>query len=114
MTFREMGWRGVMKKGSKIMAAARPRETNPVMAEETAVQAVTGKVPNLWGRIRHYFHEVQLEMKKVSWPSRTEVFNTTVVIVLAIFFFAAFIFVADIVLSWLIEMLEAGAKRIFY
>ena len=52
-------------------------------------------------------------MKKVSWPTRTEVINTTIITIVVVFFFAAFLYVADIGLSWLIQGVEWVAKKIF-
>lgn len=94
------------------MATARLRESNAAMAEETG--APLSPRPGGWlSGLRHYIHEVRLEMKKVSWPTRTEVINTTMVVVLALFFFSAFLFLADLVLYQLIHWLEAGAKWLF-
>ena len=72
-----------------------------------------GKLPKLqwWANIRHFIHEVALEMKKVSWPSRQEVINTTLVTIIVVFFFAFYLFGADLVLSYLIQGFEwLGAK----
>jgi preprotein translocase subunit SecE len=96
--------------GEGNMATPRPQE-NTASTESSALQAI--KPASWFGGVRQFFHEVSLEMKKVSWPTRTEVVNTTAVVVVAIFFFAFFLFGTDIVLSYLIQLLEAGAKRIF-
>ena len=61
--------------------------------------------------VRKFWHEVVLEMKKVSWPSRTEVVNTTIIVVITIFFFAIYLFGADIALSYLITGIEWLAKK---
>ena len=47
------------------------------------------KVPKLplATRIREFYHAVKLEMAKTTWPTRTEVWSTTVVVLLAIIFF---------------------------
>ena len=94
------------------MATPRSREENLVSAAESRIQLPT-KPPNWVGNIRHFFHEVSLEMKKVSWPTRTEVVNTTMVVVIAVFFFAFFLFGADVALSYLIKIVEAGARKLF-
>ncbi len=52
-------------------------------------------------------------MKKVSWPTRTEVINTTIITIVVVFFFAAFLWISDIGLSWLIHGVEWVAKKIF-
>lgn len=50
-------------------------------------------------RSREFFHEVGVEMKKVTWPSRKDtVAGTTVVFVMAVFM-ALFFWVVDIVLT---------------
>ena len=57
--------------------------------------------------------EVKLEMKKVSWPTRTEVVNTTIIVIIAVFFFAFYLFGTDLVFSYLIEGLEWLARKVF-
>ncbi len=94
------------------MATSRAREGNAAMAEESGGTTFP-KPPNWWGGIRHYLHEVSLEMKKVSWPAQTEVVNTTLVVILAVFFFSVFLFGTDWVLYWVIHILELGAKKLF-
>src|SRR5207249_697193 len=99
--------------GEGNMATPRSREENIVSATESRAQQYAAK-PLTWvGSLRHFVHEVSLEMKKVSWPTRTEVINTTMVVVVAVFFFAFFLFGTDVVLSYVIKAVEAGAKRIF-
>lgn len=65
------------------------------------------------GNIRRFRHEVALEMKKVSWPTRTEVGNTTMVVIIAVFFFSFYLFGTDLLLSYLIEGVEWVALKIF-
>jgi preprotein translocase subunit SecE len=45
-----------------------------------------------------FFSEVRAELKKVTFPSRDEVMGTTVVVVIASFVFALFLFLADLVI----------------
>ena len=42
-------------------------------------------------------------MKKVSWPGRSEVVGTTVVVIVACFIFGFYLFIVDSGLSWLID-----------
>lgn len=97
------------------MATPRTRE-GAVMstAEETQTQTQQpSKAANWLSSSRQFFHEVGLEMKKVSWPTRTEVVNTTIIVIIAVFFFAFFLFVADIVFSYVIEGIEWAAGQVF-
>ena len=44
---------------------------------------------------REYFGEVRSELKKVQWPGRREVVNSSVVVLIAVVFMTALIFAFD-------------------
>ncbi len=91
------------------MATSGTREGATAITEESNLAAK----PMSWlVSVRQFWREVVLEMKKVSWPTRTEVINTTIITIIVVFFFALFLFGADIVLSYLISGIEWGAKKI--
>ncbi|HTX39637.1 MAG TPA: preprotein translocase subunit SecE [Bryobacteraceae bacterium] len=48
---------------------------------------------------RDYVNELKLEMRRVTWPNRTQVESTTAVVIFAVFAFAAYFFVVDSILS---------------
>ncbi|MEX2262813.1 MAG: preprotein translocase subunit SecE [Bryobacteraceae bacterium] len=48
---------------------------------------------------RGYIQELQLEMKRVTWPTWKQVRATTVVVIVTVFAFAAYFWVVDIVLN---------------
>ena len=49
---------------------------------------------------------VEGEMNKVSWPSRSELFRASIVVMAVIFFLAALLFVYDLVLTELLRFAE--------
>ncbi|HKN82113.1 MAG TPA: preprotein translocase subunit SecE [Pyrinomonadaceae bacterium] len=62
------------------------------------------------GRIVQFLHDVRAEMRRVSWPGLAEVQNTTIITIIAVIFFAVYLFAIDQGLSrlilgidWLIE-----------
>jgi preprotein translocase subunit SecE len=62
------------------------------------------------GRIVQFLRDVRAEMKRVSWPTLTEVKNTTIITLIAVIFFAVYLFLIDqglsrliLGLDWLIE-----------
>ncbi|HJP91787.1 MAG TPA: preprotein translocase subunit SecE [Pyrinomonadaceae bacterium] len=62
------------------------------------------------GRLVQFLHDVRAEMKRVSWPGLTEVQNTTIITLIAVIFFAVYLFAIDqglsrliVGLDWLIE-----------
>jgi len=84
------------------------------MAENQNEQSPLVSKPLGWlANIRQFWHEVGLEMKKVSWPTRTEVINTTIITIVVVFFFALFLFLADNALSYIIGAIEWAAKKVF-
>ena len=56
--------------------------------------------------IKSFFNDVKLEMKKVSWPGRKEVYGTTIVVIGAVFFFGIYLGLVDL-------LLKLGVDRIF-
>jgi preprotein translocase subunit SecE len=57
-------------------------------------------------RLAQYVRDVRAELKRVSWPSAKEVKNTTIITLVAVVFFAAYLFSVDQVLSRLILGLQ--------
>jgi preprotein translocase subunit SecE len=51
-----------------------------------------------WSNFRTFLAETRSEMKKVTFPSRSEVVSTTVVVIIASFIFAFFLWAADILI----------------
>jgi len=57
-------------------------------------------------RIVPFLKEVRAEVKKVTWPSRNEVYSTTIVVIIATVFFGFYLFFMDIVFSWLLTRIK--------
>jgi len=55
--------------------------------------------------IINYFKRIRLEMKKVSWLNRPQLVNSILVVFLFAFIVALFLFVADIGIGRLVELL---------
>ena len=51
--------------------------------------------PGVFERVGTYFRDVRSEMKRVVWPSRPEILNSSVVVVVTLIFFATFTFLVD-------------------
>ena len=51
-------------------------------------------------RINQFFGDVKMEMRKVSWPGRKEVYGTTIVVLCAVFFFGIFLGLVDTILQF--------------
>ena len=56
-----------------------------------------------WGRASEFIAEVRAEMKRVTWPSRREVYATTIVVILTSAFFGLYLFGVDIALGSMVQ-----------
>ncbi len=57
-------------------------------------------------RFVNFLKEVRGELKKVTWPSRNEVYSTTIVVIAATIFFGFYLFFMDVVFSWVISKIK--------
>ena len=54
------------------------------------------------GRMSQFLRDVRAEMKRVSWPTVKDVKNTTIITLVAVVFFAVYLFLVDRVWAYLI------------
>ncbi len=81
-------------------------ERDKRMQKATALPAVPesgSERENALARGRNFLGEVRNEMRKVSSPSRAEVQSTTTVVILAVFTFAAFFYLVDSILGYVLQ-----------
>jgi preprotein translocase subunit SecE len=57
-------------------------------------------------RTSQFVRDTRAEMRRVSWPTANEVKNTTIIILIAVIFFAIYLFGVDRIWSFLIEHLR--------
>ncbi len=63
--------------------------------------------PGFFARIGNYFRDVRSETKRVVWPTRPEVLNSSVVVIVTLIFFAGFIAATDLVVQQIINALTS-------
>ena len=54
-------------------------------------------------RLREYLHDVRVEMRQVTWPSREQVLATTFVVIVAVGFFGLFFFGVDSTAGYMVQ-----------
>ena len=59
-----------------------------------------------FGRAGKFVHDVRAELGRVSWPTALQVRNTTIITVIAVIFFAAYLWAVDQTFAFLIEQLQ--------
>jgi preprotein translocase subunit SecE len=98
--FRQEVWRmGIeTKKMTKPIAAASP-EDNFGAGVGSWPKKVKDYVATLWARIKTFYNDVRMEMKKVTTPSLKEVQATTVVVIITVFIFGLYFWLIDFVIG---------------
>ncbi|MBK5092219.1 MAG: preprotein translocase subunit SecE [Actinobacteria bacterium] len=59
----------------------------------------------IWERIVQFLKDVRIELKKVIWPSKSEVVNYTIVVLVTVTVVTTFILVLDLILSKLLQLI---------
>jgi preprotein translocase subunit SecE len=84
-----------------------------VKNEESQGNAITGaaagvgeKVTGTIANTREFLHDVRVEMKQVTWPSREDVISTTWVVIATVAFFGVFLAVVD-------KLVQLGVAYVF-
>lgn len=78
-------------------------------AEGRAVRrerGLAGPRTGFFQRTAQFLRDTRAEMRRVSWPTLIEVRNTTIITLIAVIFFALYLFGVDRVWSFLIEHLR--------
>ena len=59
-----------------------------------------------------FIHDVRLEMRRVSWPTAKHVQNTTIITLIAVIFFAVYLFLIDHAFVQLVRGLDWLLQKI--
>lgn len=87
---------------SKAMAMAQAEEGSTSFGQKAA---------SLPARLRDYYNDLQLEMRRVTWPTWNQVRATTLVVIAAVFLFAAYFFVVDFLVGQSVTKLFDSLTR---
>ena len=66
--------------------------------------------PRKFHELKSFLAEVRSELKKVTWPSKPEVQNTTVVVILTTVFFGFYLWGLDLVFMQVMTRIMGGAR----
>ena len=85
-------------------------QVGKLKTEDTAGRGSSLQMGGFFGRLAEYprewrgfLHEVRVEMRQVTWPTRHEVFVTTWVVIVTVAFFGLFFFGVDSGVSWFVQ-----------
>jgi preprotein translocase subunit SecE len=97
------------KQAGRLAGAISRTSGQSSAARATASVAPRGTVSTKpRGRMRTFFREVRIEMGKVTWPSRKEIFKSTGVVIIAVAIAAVFIGVFDFIWNTIVRAVGLG------
>lgn len=67
------------------------------------------KKPNLVVKTQNFFNEVVAELKKSAWPTRKELIDSTLIVIVTMIILGVFVAFADVVFVKIIGMLTRKA-----
>jgi preprotein translocase subunit SecE len=77
------------------MSSLEQVKPEPVRSADGAARGIKG----WWDNSRLFLTEVRNEMRRVTWPSRKEVYATTIVVIITSAFFGIYLFSLDMLLN---------------
>jgi preprotein translocase subunit SecE len=97
------------------MVSRAERLKSQAMSGDAAPESRGGA---LWARVkarvqswRDFVHEVRVEMRQVTWPSRHDVVSTTFVVIIAVGFFGLYFFGVDSTVGYFLQRLFSVFKH---
>jgi preprotein translocase subunit SecE len=69
-------------------------------------RGVAGPRDGFFGRVSKFVRDIRAELGRVAWPSALQVRNTTVITVVAVLFFAVYLYAVDRTFAFLIEQVQ--------
>ena len=78
------------------------------MAEqEKQQQKEKEKKPNIFQKLARFVKDIRSELKKVLWPSRKQVFNNTLIVLITCLILGGVIWILDFALGFLYKLVFA-------
>jgi preprotein translocase subunit SecE len=69
-------------------------------------RGLSGPREGFFGRVGKFTHDVRAELGRVSWPTALQVRNTTIITIIAVIFFAAYLYGVDYLFATVIERIQ--------
>ena len=69
---------------------------NPLQARAASALSY---IPRKFGELRTFLSEVRSELRRVTWPPKTEVYPTTIVVIVTTIIFGVLLYTVDVLFS---------------
>ena len=81
------------------MGAEVKKISKSIEAAASPVENIGGKITSWTDKVKTFYNDVRMEMKKVTSPSLKEVQATTIVVIITVFIFALYFGIIDFVIQ---------------
>ena len=104
---------GQSSESGALSGTKKTKSSSSGVSQNVRKQEKYGKVNPGTGEMNfarkglQFFREVRMELKKVTWPTRKQAINSTIVIIIFVFIIAAFLGLVDFGLSKLVQVVLA-------
>ena len=85
-----------MASEEKKADAAAENAENPLQARATSALSY---IPRKFAELRTFMGEVRSELRRVTWPPKTEVYPTTIVVIVTTIIFGVLLYGVDVLFS---------------
>jgi preprotein translocase subunit SecE len=82
-----------------MMATQAIKAKNEESGISGAASGIGDRIKGTFSDTGEFLHDVRVEMKQVTWPSRDDVVATTGIVIATVFFFGVFLAAVD----WLVQ-----------
>jgi preprotein translocase subunit SecE len=82
-----------------MMATQAIKAKNEESGISGTASGISDKIKGTFSDASEFLHDVRVEMKQVTWPSRDDVVATTGIVIATVFFFGVFLAAVD----WLVQ-----------
>ncbi|OYT69630.1 MAG: preprotein translocase subunit SecE [Chloracidobacterium sp. CP2_5A] len=79
------------------------RASETVTAPENKPVESVSKLTGWWSSAAQFLRETRAELRQVNWPTRKEVYETTLVVIGVVAFTGFFLWVADVVVARVLD-----------
>jgi len=97
---------GAETSSADALSGEAPKKTTAGSTGGGRAAKQRAAAPGFGARTGQFVRDTRAEMRRVSWPTANEVKNTTIITLVAVVFFALYLFGIDRVWAYLIEHLR--------
>ena len=94
------------KSAKETKPAKEAKATKATKAVKPSKPSKPSGKPNIFARLGRYFSDVRAEMRRVVWPSRSEIVNSSGIVITTLIIFVILILIYDQIALFIVNNLS--------